>query len=243
MKKKIKISLFVFMICLTLINRANAETKNDYYTNYYGINIPTIKYNELKKYYTDSYIFTMNEQEYENIMKNNLKDISISEITDNTNINFCSTLFSTKYKTIKIINNSGYITISLVWKIMPKIRSYDVIAARLNGVSISGAISFKQTYIKDGSTNISYSSTRREFDNGVGFSFKLSEYENLEISLSFQIKGNGNIYASYQHATNLVTLSQSKQYSLSSIGYGNVILFDNSVKNYYDAMSGVSISV
>lgn len=130
-----------------------AEAINEYYSNYYGINIPINQYNELKKYYTESFIYTMTEEEYENIMKNDLKNIIVTEANDFINMSGIvpyTTSFSTSYKTIRIVNNNGYITLSLVWKTMPKIRSYDVIAVRFNGVSVSGATNFKQTYVKNG---------------------------------------------------------------------------------------------
>ena len=245
MKKTIKLILFLLSIFIISTNDAKALSQNDYYTNHYGIKIPLGEYNELKKYYSESFIYSMNEQEYENIMKYNLENITVSESTDfiNNNMSTYSTSFSTNYKTIRIVNNNGYITVSLIWKIMPKIRSYDVIAARFNGVSITGVTNFKQTYVSDGYTYISYSGTKKEFSNGLGYSFKLSEYSHLESSLSFWVSGNGTVYASYQHAHKTTTLNQSKQYTLSSSGYGGVILFDSAIRSYYDAMSGVSINI
>lgn len=246
MKKFIKIIIILLIICIMSKEDVKAEAINEYYSNYYGINIPINQYNELKKYYTESFIYTMNEEEYENIMKNDLKNIVVTEANDFINMSGIvpySTSFSTSYKTIRIINNNGYITLSLVWKTMPKIRSYDVIAVRLNGVSVSGATNFKQTYVKNGYTYISYTGTKKEFSNGFGYSFKLSENDYLESSLSFWVSGKGTIYGSYQHAHRTTTLNQSKKYSLSSSGYGRVILFESSVKSYYDAMSGVSINV
>lgn len=246
MQKNIGVIFFLLIICIVLIGNAKAESINEYYSNYYGINIPITEYNELKKYYTESFIYTMNEQEYENIMNNNLNNITVTEANDylyDFNIMTYSTSYSTNYKTLRIVNNNGYITVSLAWKIMPKIRSYDVLAVRVNGVGISGIISFKQTYVKDGYTYISYSGTKQEFNNGLGYSFKLSEYDYLESNISFSISGTGKIYGSYQHASKITTLNQSKKYTLSPSGYGGVVLFDNDVKTYYDAMKGVSISI
>ena len=85
-------------------------------------------------------------------------------------------------------------------------------------------------------------------DRGVhaldqGVSFKLSTYSNLESSITFYINGTGLLYSSYQHATSSVTLNQSKNYTISSLGYGNTTLFANSVAGKYDGMAGVYIPV
>ena len=243
--KKIKILLFIFIFIFSIFilkNEVYAKENDRYYTNYNNIRIKYEDYEELKKYYSESFIYSMTLEEYKSIMKNDLKNIEVIE-QQKYKINPLSTSFSTSYKSLKIINNNGYITISLIWKIMPKVRSYDVIAARFKGVKISGVISFKQTYVEDNYTYVSYSGTKQEFSNGLGYSFKLSTKDYLESSLSFWISGSGTIFASYQHAQKVTTLAQSKKYTLSVSGYGGVILFDDSVKAYYDAMSGVSINV
>lgn len=50
-------------------------------------------------------------------------------------------------------------------------------------------------------------------------------------------------YGSYQHAQKTVTLAKSKKYSISTSGYGRIILFDDAVKQNYDNMPGVSIAL
>ena len=40
-----------------------------------------------------------------------------------------------------------------------------------------------------------------------------------------------------------VSLAQSHSYSLSASGYGKVALFTSDVRDYYDGMNGVDISV
>ena len=58
-----------------------------------------------------------------------------------------------------------------------------------------------------------------------------------------EFQTNAKVYGAYRHAQGNLTLAQSQKYTIDSSGYGGVIKFDNSVKNYYDAMSGVYISV
>ena len=67
----------------------------------------------------------------------------------------------------------------------------------------------------------------------------------LSNSMSVTIINNSTTYTAYgtyQHATSDVTLSQSKNYSISSSGLGGVLAFANSVIGYYDGMQGVDIT-
>ena len=152
--------------------------------------------------------------------------------------------YGTTYKEIRIVRNGSFITVSLVWLNNPVTRSYDVFAIRLtSGVGINGSVNFRQYSDNNGNGIISTTCSKKTFSNGVGVSFKLSVYNNLESYITFNYTGSGTIYSSYQHATTGVTLTQSKKYTLSSSGYGGTTLFDSSVSSYYDGMSGVNLSV
>ena len=86
-------------------------------------------------------------------------------------------------------------------------------------------------------------SSNQIFSNGFGSSFKVGQGSNVELSLTFMVSGNGTVYGSYQHASSTTTLSESKDYTISHLGYGGVIKFSDSVKEKYDAMTGVSIDI
>ena len=80
--------------------------------------------------------------------------------------------------------------------------------------------------------------------DGFGVSIKLLENGNdMKISQYFRTTSGGTIFGSYQHAKKNITLANSKKYSISHSGYGNVFLFDETIKDYYDGMAGVDISV
>lgn len=213
--------------------------------NYYGIIINDKEYKTLSKYYSEDFLYFMDDNEYSNIISGDLNNIRVNEydLSNDKNIVPFATTISTNYKTLRIVNNSGYITISLSWTTMPKVRSYDVIAARLVSTSISGDVVFKQTFKENGMLRFSREGYIQRFDNGIGYSFKLSDNNDLKSYLSFRASGSGIIYASYQHSQKNITLEKSKQYTLAPTGYGSVILFNNNVKNNYDAMNGVSISL
>ena len=57
------------------------------------------------------------------------------------------------------------------------------------------------------------------------------------------VSGSGTIYGSYQHASTTATLEESKKYTISHLGYGKVIKFNDNVKKKYDAMTGVDLNI
>ena len=132
------------------------------------------------------------------------------------------------------------ITVTAEWKTSPKVRSYDVIGAYLDGISLKVA---PQTYVENSSA-CSTSSEIVESSNGFGVSIKLiSNGSNMVVTQYYTVSKGGSVYASYQHATSNITLANSKKYTISRSGYGGVFLFNSSVSSYYDGMGGVSISV
>ncbi len=138
------------------------------------------------------------------------------------------------------------------WTAVPNVKSYDVLALRTEGVNFNmSSLSGTQSYLKDGSSGaVGYLYTTQNtkmFNNGVGISMNLVDGATnfmLSMSVIYNITGSyPHVYGSYQHATNNVSLAQSQKYSLSKSGYGGVILFDSSVKGYYDQMNGVDVAL
>lgn len=170
----------------------------------------------------------------------------------NNEIALMSTEHTTTYKRIEISFDPSIITLRVNWLKSPTYKSCDVIAVRGNGIRFYNYnILGKQNYIKNGElgevTYNSNSNNTKIFDNGIGISMNLvdgaSDYE-LTLEVGYYKTGNtGTVYGSYQHAQRNVSLSQSQNYSLSSNGLGGVIDFSSSVRNYYDGMGGVSISI
>ena len=75
--------------------------------------------------------------------------------------------------------------------------------------------------------------------------FILAWMADIYTYMSLDVNDTGGlVYGSYQHAGSSVTLSQSKNYSFSINGYGNVFLFNTTkAKDAYDGMDGVSMYV
>ena len=235
MKKKI----FIFLILLFVCTIAKAESC--YYENHEHVEIECSLYNELLNYYPENFLNYMTQDEFDQFKNNDPSEIEVTTLNDG--LLSRGAYYGTTYKEIRLIKSGNFITAILAWKLNPKVRSYDVFAVRTSGTSINGTVSFKQLYDVGGSTYYSTSCSKKNFSNGIGVSFQLSVYSNIQVILTFSVTGSGTVYSSYQHATETVTLAQSKLYTLSSLGYGGTTLFDSSVSSKYDGMNGVNISV
>ncbi len=151
---------------------------------------------------------------------------------------YVSTLTDTTY----------FVTAELDWKILPITRSYDVFAIRL-GHYLSMADNSQagvQVYKKNGvvnNINYSYNGTNilKESD-GFGISMNLVDgataYTNQIQCIISSDDVSTMVYASYQHATENVSLATSQRYDIHAGGLGDVIYFENGVSNYYDMMPG-----
>ena len=135
-----------------------------------------------------------------------------------------------------------------IWRTMPIVRSYDVIAARYSAsnsnirrTSYSGMqVGKENTYYTSGNGNI------KETSNGVGISMNLyddvNDILNNFLFITFKLSGDVNLdfYATYQHATSNVTLAQSQDYTFGASGLGGVLDYASStIRNRYDGMQGL----
>lgn len=179
-------------------------------------------------------------------------EISEEEYMNVDEIMLLSDNIVTEYKKMTIRTNLGIVFLTVDWKKMPVYRSYDVIALRGENVSFTSSnYSGTQKFVKDGiSKAVLYDSTSpnlKVFSNGLGVSMNLvDDATAYTLTLSVPYKKTGNnatIYGTYQHSQADITLVQSQKYTIGVGGYGNVLKFDNSVKSFFDNMSGVSISV
>lgn len=235
-----KILLYFSLLMFFCINSVFAKPIQ----TYNGLEIEEEKYNTLVNIYGFNYIYFITEEEY-NLIKNN--DLSKIEqvVYDDEPLSLIRpfSTYSTSYKTISLTNNNNVITVKLKWKKNPKVRSYDVLGVRLQGLTLENIISFKQYYTENGTTKVSTNATLKRFNNGFGESFLLSDKDNLECTVTFVVNGSGKIFATYQHATSSVSLNDSTNYTLSELGLGSVLLFNNGIGEKYDRMAGVNINI
>lgn len=185
------------------------------------------------------------------------KEEAISAAETENNISPTATYHTTSYKNIEISTsqtgtNSYLIYVTNNWLITPRVKSYDVIAMRVDDATISsGTQSGVQFYTTNGVTdavNYSYQGTNMVLSsNGFGISMNLVDAASgftceIEAIVTATTKW-ATVYGSYQHAMTAVTLAKSKSYTISHNGYGKVINFATAVQNDYDNMQGVSISL
>ena len=248
MKKGLLI-IIAGLILLTSINMVSAASQSDTITNKSGVVIPIDKYNALASIYSSNFMNYMTQDQYDIIKDKDLSKVEIVETTDadipNNGISTCATEHTTESKSLTIINNSGYITMTLSWLKVPYIKKYDVMAFRKNSsVNFTSSYSYRQYYVANNSLNLSVTKYGQNFDNGVGATFKVQNGTNHEMELSVDATGSGRIYGSYQHASHSsATLENAMDYTLSGSGYGGVILFNPKIESKFDAMGGVYLTI
>lgn len=163
-----------------------------------------------------------------------------------------ATIVATSYKhtelsLARVGEDNAYFTYSAVWKIMPVVRSFDVIGVRFSNMSkINGTQQGKQVYVLNGVTDYvqyNFNGTNiNNFSNGFGISMNLlnSDVTYLECTIDGSTTLNAmpaGLFTSYQHAIEDVTLATSKNYTLG-VGLGDVFVFNNNIATKYDGMAG-----
>ena len=235
--KKIFVTIIAFIICITSVSANN----DYYYINKQGVTFTKEQYDFFSEMYYDGYQDYMTQYDFDFIDKQ-LMNKNLVKTEYSILINPFSTQIVTASNTLKISktsdSNISYIVTTLVWNSEPTIKSYDVIVAYLDGCSLIGSVNTKLvSNLKNESYSINNSS-----NNAFGTSVLLSGY-NIKVTQSFKVTNVGKVYASYQHAKSKISLSDSKKYTFSKTGYGNVFKFSGIAVDIYDKMSGVNISI
>lgn len=160
--------------------------------------------------------------------------------------------YNTAYQKLTIGASGISVNLNMEWLAVPTMKTFDVIALRTEGVTFNvNSLSGTQSYYKNGdygAVGYTYTSNNTKiFNNGLGISMNLVDGGtnfNLSMSVGYNITGSyPKIYGTYQHATKDISLANSQKYTLSSLGFGKVVLFDSSVKGYYDQFGGVDVSL
>ena len=223
---KIKYLLFSFLNFIFLISITNASEY--YYINDNGVSLNQEEYKYVISMFSTEFVNSMTLEDYNNIIVNNDISSNIEVKKVEQLISPCNTEFSSGNKTLYIAKScsSGQCLISLTlkWNSVPSIKSYDVFGSRFDG-SID--------YVIKPITKVTTDEK----------SYNVYDVNYFVITQYFTVSGSGTIYSSYQHAKKGINESQSKKYNISQSGYGNVFNFENSVKDYYDAMNGVFINL
>ena len=186
-----------------------------------------------------------------------IMDTGIANMENGINPLSSPTSHETSYKRITIIashiNNNLYsMLLYTQWLIVPATQSYDVTAMRgEHATFVNGTQEGVQTYYKNGAYNyINYSTNGTNIvknSNGFGISMNLvndASYYETELTANVTADDQyATVYGTYQHAVRNVTLDQSKAYTISHNGYGDVVNFVVSVQDFYDRMQGVYVEL
>lgn len=264
------VAAFALMLLLFVTTSAKAATLTDE------------EYSRLKIIFSDTRIATMSDEDAQRYLSYDLENSNIvskyyrvtetangtvsaevtkteaEEASQATNNNLTrGASHTTTYKNIQVSSthmggNNYIINFFAIWLITPRVKSYDVIAMRLDDATmVEGTQKGTQGYVENGTNkSISYSYNGTNMvnqSNGFGISMNLVDVgTNFDCDIEAIVKSTSKwatVYASYQHAASNVTLAQSKAYNISHNGYGEVINFATAVENYYDGMQGVSIAL
>lgn len=168
--------------------------------------------------------------------------------------------FETSYKRFRVYlydfgSNDYEVYSVLTWKNVPACRSFDVFAFRLKHMSYSVPTAIQTYWIGSNYTNIYYNSSSEGYksaSNGAGFSMNLKDGNNItgfEMNMSANLAINetgysqAHVFTTYQHAQSSLTRDQSKSYTLSAGGLGDVLYYSNTtIRNKYDDMSGIELT-
>jgi len=253
-KKKIKISIILSIICTLIIGISEVKAENvTYFTSNNGIQLTEKEYNLFVELYGEKYTYNLTQEQYDFV--NNKLDINNKEVETNVTIDKVenpfekysaiispkSTYIQTAYKKLAISKacsgGSCNMVVVLQWLQSPAVRSYDVMGIRHTGtVNVPGTI---LTMVETNEPTV-YCGSYKFTDDGFGCSIKLSETaSSIYITQAFVATGTGRIYASYQHATTVVSKLTSQKYNINAGGYGSVFDFYGTAQGIYDDMPGV----
>lgn len=176
------------------------------------------------------------------------QEITEKEYNSVSDISLMSTSTITEYKMMKITQNSNSVTLTVQWKKTPKYKSYDVIAIMGDGVVFTNSTldGIQLATLASDTSIVNYNIATQNtkiFNNGLGISMNLVDdaiRHSLTMTVNFVKTGsNPAIYGNYRHATENVSLSTSKDYT---IGLGT-INFNNGINSKYDSIQPVKIFV
>lgn len=214
-----------------------------YYVNSKGVSFTKKEYDYFSTMYWDGYQEKLNQEDFDYIADLGLFDSKITTVSISipTNPLLRSTIVD-KSRTLnmnKSCTSNCLISLQAVWNVDPLVKSYDVIGARIRGVSF---VKIDKAYVSGDNYFQEYSLPDIK-DNGFGYSLQLVNNKNLNIHVSFFTKTGGTIYGAYEHATQNVPITTSRLYTINSTGQGGVFSFYGAAASSYDNARGVELSV
>ncbi len=234
---KRKTFIVALLMVFSIFNMNNVFAKEVFYTNSNNVSFTEEEYEFLSTMFWDGCQELFSQNDYNKFINSNIINGIINTKTNN-DIMPLSSLYENNNKYLKIstsCSSNCFVSVTLKWKNLPTIRSYDVMGAYLENTSL---INSPITTISTNDTHL------QSFNNGFGVSVKLpTDNSQIIVNQTFRVSTGGHVYASYQHAMSNISLNDSKKYTISKQGYGKVFKFSGTAVNVYDQMSGVDIAV
>lgn len=235
MVKKVLIFFFFsfVMICNVYVD--------SYYENALGVHMSEEEYNFIKEFYNEYYPSVITQERYDNMKEQNIfgqEIITVSSDDQSAPNAFIETPYKRLSTTYSCGDDECLISATLKWLKKPATKSYDLFGSYLYNTGEIYDIS--SWMYKNGSpiNPVEYKIN----SIGVAATHKLpTSFDTLSFDFSFMVPKQGRIYLSYQHATESISLVDSRKYNFAFSGYGNVFDFSESIRPYYDDMSGIAI--
>ncbi len=225
--------------------------------------VTTTKYVETSVHYIDGQVVNTAEKELSlNEFESAPKD---AVITPMSGARFeAHDYVETNYKKITLDITYGasvstkYVTLTNIWKTIPKVKSFDVLAIAPQVTSLSFNFSgHRSGYQKWDGNIVNYDIDSENWKlvsstlfgkKGLGLSQNLVNDTTTSLENSITVvflcgTDPFTVKASYQHATSDVSLAQSKKYTFGDNGMGDLIEFDSSVASKYDNTKGLSATL
>mgnify|MGYP005764787037 CR=1 FL=1 len=228
-------SLFLFI--------SNVQAKKDvYFVNSNDVEFTKAEYDFISYMFWDGVQDYMSLDDYNEFIESDIMNGTIDSVMYDYPLTRATSIEDANraLKIVKSCSSNCFVSVTLTWKSLPTIRSYDVIGAYLDGTELENT---PTTTISTGGQLLSFKDIKKA-NNGFGVSIKLPTYGNsMVINQNYRVSSSGNVYASYQHAMKNISLSNSQNYTFSRSGYGGVFKFSGTALTTYDKMNGVNISL
>lgn len=241
MKKKL-LAVFLVGLLFTVVKLNLVSAESAYYINQYGVSFNETQYNYFSKMFWDGYQDLITQDEFNYVKNLNLFSSKIETVTLQENNQQLYSTITEKSRTLtmnKSCSSQCYVSLQASWNANPNVKSYDVIGARLNNVSL---VKIGNAYVIGNNFKKSYSSPDTK-NNGFGYSVKLENVSNLRVNVSFFTTTGGTVYGAYEHSRRNISLKTSKLYTISQGGQGNVFKFNGAASNVYDEANGLKLLV
>lgn len=213
----------------------------EYYKNDYGVILNKDEYDFLNYMFWDGCQSLMTKTDYEKFINSDIMNGELDSQIYEEPMTRATTIEdnSRSFKISKSCSTNCLVSVTLKWKGVPTTKSYDVMGAYFDGVTLQNTpTTMIQT--SNGSTRIT---DLKKANNGFGVSMLLPSGDNIVINQNFRVSKGGTVYASYQHAMRNITFGDSKNYTFSKAGFGQVFQFSGTAASVYDRFNGVNISL